>query len=39
MKLLNDIACILNWVNSNTLIGIWIELNSNSIDKKWDANC
>jgi hypothetical protein len=27
MKILKDIACNLNWIDSNTLNGIWVELN------------
>jgi hypothetical protein len=32
MKILNNIGCALNWIEFK------IELNSNWIKKKWDAN-
>jgi hypothetical protein len=45
MKILNDIACNLNWnwipiqLNSNQQLDYYsIESNSNSIVEKWDAN-
>jgi len=35
MKILNDIACNLNWIDFKIQIELsWIELNSNSIDNK-----
>jgi hypothetical protein len=39
MKILNDISCNFNLIeisklNLNTLIWIWIELDSNSIEEK-----